>query len=225
MAEVVPAIIAESFDDLVLKLNRVKQHVSVVQIDVLDGKFAPTTSWPLNSADERFTELLEAEEGLPDRDKVKYEVDLMVEKPEKVIDDWMRLGVSSLIIHYGSTQIFNDIISEAHERGVSIGLAIKPSTNLEQIFQLIHMFKPGDFVQVMGNDKIGYHGVELDESVYKKVQQLRAKFPKLTIAVDIGINKITAKNLVDAGVNRLVSGSAIFGSDDIEGSIKYFQDL
>jgi ribulose-phosphate 3-epimerase len=224
MVEVVPAIIPESFENLVAQVEQVRSLVSGVQIDVMDGVFAPTISWPLNGADEKFQERLDAEDGLPNHESLKYEIDLMVLKPEKMIDDWMRLGVKSMIIHWGSTDILDEIITEAHERNVQVGIAFKPNMGLDEMCQLIDTFRP-DFIQLMGNDTIGFHGVALDERVYEQARRLREKFPKVTIGVDIGVNKDTAPKLVVSGVTKLVSGSSIFNADNIQEAVNYFSKL
>ena len=77
----------------------------------------------------------------------------------------------------------------------------------------------------MGNDKIGYHGVELDEKVYEKIKILREKYSDLPIAVDIGVNETTAPLLIQAGATKLVIGSAIFNTDDIIGTVERFRNL
>ena len=66
----------------------------------------------------------------------------------------------------------------------------------------------------MGNDKIGYHGVELDKKVLQSIKDLRNRHRKLIISIDIGVNFDTSPLLVEAGVSKLVSGSAIYSSFD-----------
>jgi ribulose-phosphate 3-epimerase len=78
----------------------------------------------------------------------------------------------------------------------------------------------------MGNDNIGFHHVELDEErVIPNIQALRMTFPELPIAVDIGVTTETAPMLVEAGATRLISGSAIFEAEDIEGTIAELSSL
>jgi len=105
---------------------------------------------------------------------------------------------------------------------IEIGVAINPKTPLEQIFPLIPHI---DFVQCMGNDRIGYHGVELDEQIYERIKILREKYVDLPIAVDIGVDLNTAPLLIKAGATKLVAGSAIFNTEDIIETIEDFKSL
>ena len=77
----------------------------------------------------------------------------------------------------------------------------------------------------MGSQKIGYHGVELDKNVLDKIRDLRNRYKELIIGVDIGVNLETAPGLVRAGANKLVSGSTIFESSDIGGTIEALAHL
>jgi len=72
---------------------------------------------------------------------------------------------------------------------------------------------------------MGYHRVELDEQVYKKIEILRKKYIDLPIAVDIGVNMATAPLLIKAGATRLVAGSAIFNANDIIDTINRYRNL
>ena len=77
----------------------------------------------------------------------------------------------------------------------------------------------------MGIEKIGFQGQSFDERVLHKVNDLRERFPELIISIDGGVSLETAPLLIKAGANRLVAGSAILKSEDIEKTIKEFQSL
>jgi len=222
MTQIIPAIIPKSFENLVNEMSRVVREVDSVQIDIVDGKFTKPESWPFNESDDRFGGMLESEEGLPHYDFLELEIDMMIEKPELAVDDWLRLGAKALIIHHGSTEIFSDIVAEAHEREVKVGLAVRPSQSFKE-WQ--HLVPDVDFVQCMGNDTLGSHGVELDEKVFSHIANICDTFGNVTIAVDIGVNRDTAPRLVAAGVSKLVAGSAIFAEDDINEAISFFKKL
>ncbi|MEX2369182.1 MAG: hypothetical protein WD552_02190 [Candidatus Paceibacterota bacterium] len=218
MIEVIPAIIPDTFQILRDEMSQVKELVPLVQIDVIDGKFAPEATWPYNGAKEAgiFTEIVEQKRGFPFWDKLQFEVDLMVEQPEEVVDDWIMAGASAVIVHASSTDKHADIFATLAEQGTGIGLALKPADSNEIIDQFIDQI---DFIQVMGSNEIGYHGVELDPMVYDKIADIRKEHPELSIAVDIGVTFSTAPRLVQAGATRLVSGSAIFESEDMAEAI------
>ncbi len=218
MAEIIPAIIPEDFRLMRNEMAQVKDFVDLVQIDVIDGRFAPEPTWPYANGPQTalFEDIVDQERGFPFWKDLQFEVDLMVEKPEEVLDDWISTGASAVIIHADSTKKHKDIFEKLKRAGVAAGLALKPSNSNELVKDLVDEI---DFLQIMGNDKIGYHGVELDPLVYDKIADLRDSFPDLPISIDIGVDFDTASQLAEAGATRLVSGSAIFESEDIEQAI------
>lgn len=82
-----------------------------------------------------------------------------------------------------------------------------------------------DFVQCMGIDKIGFQRQEFDENVTENIKKLREKFTDLIISVDGGVSLETGAMLVEAGVSKLVVGSAIFNTEDIIETIEEFKNL
>jgi len=225
MTEIIPAIMPDSYDDLCEKAARVHTLVPLAQIDIMDGVFVPSKSWPYRTGgttkDEQFVLLSKQEESLPFWEEIDYEIDLMITEPEKHIDEWLPLGASRLIFHieaikdhdaFWGHDIFKDGARDiSGEKVIEVGLAINPDTPLENIYPYIEKI---DFVQCMGIAKIGYQGQPFDERVLEQVNKLRVKYPNLTISVDGGVNKETAPLLKAAGANRLVVGSAIFGAED-----------
>ncbi len=217
MVEIIPAIIPENLEDLREKADRVRAYVSTVQVDIMDGEFAPSKSWPYNNLGQ-FEDLVK--ERKPLLGSLPYEVDMMIEKPEEVTDQWMKLGARAIIIHIDSTEMLDDIISRAKEKSVDVGIALRPYTDNEVLERWIPDI---NFVQFMGNQRIGYHGVELDENVIRKIRDIREKHKNLIISIDIGVNFKTATKLIEAGANKLVSGSTIFNANNIRDAIQKLQ--
>ncbi|TSD03448.1 MAG: ribulose-phosphate 3-epimerase [Parcubacteria group bacterium Athens0714_16] len=221
--EIIPAIIPESFEHLSEQLSMVRDIAPLVQIDIVDGFFAPVTTWPyINKNDLDFKKIIEQEEGMPFWQDFNFEMDLMIQNPEKTIDNWINIGAINLIIHIESTNEIEKIIEKIKNSNIAVGISLNPSTPNEKIYPLIEKI---NFVQFMGNDKIGHHGVELDERIYEKIKDLRNKYPNLPISVDIGVNRETIQLLVDAGANKLISGSAIFDADNIEEAFEELKNL
>ena len=234
--EIIPAIMPTSFEDLREKAEKVSAFVGLAQIDIMDGVFVASKSWPYTEGgiqkEAHFVALSKQDEGLPEWEDLDYEIDLMISEPEKHIDEWLPLGASRLIFHIESIknmELFfaHDIFKpEARSIGttkvIELGLAINPDTPLEAI--LPHISKI-DFVQCMGIAKIGYQGPPFDERVLDQIHGLRLKFPDMPISVDGGVNLKTAHDLKGAGATRLVSGSAIFNAEDVEGAIVALQNF
>jgi len=232
MIEIIPAIIPQSPDDLRAHMALIDGFVPTVQIDVMDGVYTPEASWPYAGDDDGlFGRILEEEEGFPFWQEMNIEADLMVSHPEEVFEEWIKAGVARIIFHFESTEKLGEIFDRMDQINppkdsplhVGVGLAFKPSTDISLLEDWIPRV---DYVQCMGNDNIGFHHVELDEErVIPNIQALRMTFPELPIAVDIGVTTETAPMLVEAGATRLISGSAIFEAEDIEGTIAELSSL
>lgn len=219
MITVVPVVIPGSFEDFEAHAARVKNLVGRMQIDVADGSYAPTRTWPYTSS-EHFAELVSQDEGLPYWEDLEYEVDILMKKPEAALADWIKAGVSGAVVHIETTDDYAAIVDMSQNAGIDLGWGIKPSTPNEKLFDIIDTFGMPGFVQVMGSDNIGHSGVGLDESVFDKIAEIKQRYPDLTVAVDIGVNDETAGDLTDAGATKLVSGSFIFESPDIQEAIE-----
>lgn len=221
MIEVIPAIIPKSLDDLKSKLERVSGKVKKVQIDIIDGVYDDDINWPFNNQFADFKKFEEQAEGLPFWQDVDFEFDLMIKEPEKTLDSFLKAGASAVVIHAESTDNFDVVLKKVREYGVSVGIALKPSTSTDR---LVPYLADVDFVQFMGSDEIGRHDVEIDERIYDKIEKFHLDFPSAIVGVDIGVNFDTAPRLKEVGVTRLVSGSAIFNSPDIEKAIHILRE-
>lgn len=221
---IVPAIIPKEFQDIPAKLELVKGIADSVQIDIVDGFFAPNKTWPFLGDRGEFSSMLQEESGLPFWEDFDFEFDLMVSKPAVVVPDFVRIGASRVIVHIESIEpdALSTLISE-WKHSADVGLALKPSTPLEKLETFLHEVS---FVQCMGNDRISFGGVPLDEAqVLPKIRILRKRYPALAISVDIGVNRDTAPRLIEAGATRLVAGSAIFGSDNPGEALRGLEEL
>ncbi|MFA5652286.1 MAG: hypothetical protein WC933_02890 [Candidatus Paceibacterota bacterium] len=230
MIEVLPAIIPESYEDLSCKMSQVKGIVKLVQVDVCDGKFVPSKSWPYVNDDENYFEKITTEEeGFPFWESMDFEADMMVKNPEEVAEKWIEAGAKALVLHIESSPKLIELVKDLRKTygyagdsvvSVEIGMAIGIDTPNEELDKFLEKNPEGkaliDFVQFMGIKKIGYQGQPFDEEVIKKIKALRKKYPSVVISVDGGVNFDTYKDLVKAGANKLISGSALYESKDIK---------
>ena len=221
--EIIPAIIAKDFRDLEEKLGQMIGRVSLVQIDVCDGKFTPKPSWPYqkNGIDPKIESIVKEEEGFPFWEEIDFEAHLMVDDPENVIDAWILCGAKRIIFHIESKGDARSIISELKERGVEAGIALEIDTPIDAIEPYVDEI---DLVQFMGIDRIGFQGEEFDDRVIEKVRKFRDAYPHIPISVDGGVSLETEPLLLEAGATRLVVGSALFKSDDIDERLEEFEE-
>jgi ribulose-phosphate 3-epimerase len=229
MTEVIPAILVDNFIELKERLARVANLVKTVQIDICDGKFVPTTSWPIgNNNIDSVESILNEEDGLPFWDSVDFEFDLMVTNAHLQFEFFTRLGAKRIIFHLeaeGNIDEFREFLEgiDMYTReNIDIGVAINTTTDVSNLDSVIRNI---DFVQCMGIEKIGHQGEPFDVRVINQIETLREKYPELIISVDGSVNEATAPSLVEAGANRLVVGSALMNNYDVRGMIKELENL
>ncbi len=187
-----------------------------IQLDIDDGAFAPELSWPYLSG--QWAELEEMAVGarrLPCADKLAYETHLMVEDPIRIGELLARVGCMRVIAHveaFHGTQSTIEAFSTWRAAGaVEVGLAILIDTPLSVLEP--HIGKC-DVVQMMSIARLGAQGASFEPRVVPRIQELHAKYPDLTIAVDGGVSPANIAELVRAGATRFGVGSAIIKSPD-----------
>ena len=222
MTTILPAIIPESFNHLHDEVAKVKDFVSCVQVDIGDGQFIKNKTWPYRGDMGEFEGLLREDMGLPFWEDIDYEFHLMIEQPEKTIQNWITVGASSIVVQIEATTQMEAIIEMCHSAEVSLCIAIKPSTDTATIAPYVDRI---ECIQCMGSDNLGHHNEQLNESVYEKIRFFRETYPEMQIAVDIGVNHNTAQMLVASGATKLISGGAIFQAVNIAESIDFFQKV
>lgn len=209
MIEIIPAILGSNLQEVINQITQVEGLVNWVQLDVVDGLFAPVWSW---GEPGRLTDL-------PGR--IKLEAHLMIEKPEYFVDDWFPVA-DRVLIHYEATEKLDDILRQFKNSPVKFGLVINLATRLSLLDPYLERL---DHLQLMGISQVGFQGQAFEPEVIERVRTVRRKSPNVTIAVDGGVNLENAAALVEAGATHLVIGSAIWESGEVPGTIKKFQDV
>lgn len=220
--EIIPAIIGKDFAEVNEKVLLVEDFVTWVHLDIMDGIFTPVESWP-------YFDIKEAPKDLGDidfirTDNVRAEVHLMTKHPERNLSKWIEAGADRVMLHYESTdeETLSHIFTELSDSEVQVGIALKYETPISVLDSFIDQI---DVVQLMSIGKIGAYGLPFEEGIYDKIKSLRARYPGVTISVDGGVSLENAGELMKAGADYLVAGSAIFKSNNIEQAIKSFQNL
>ncbi len=238
MIDVIPAIIPKSFEDLKDKMSLVNNLVPIVQVDICDGNFVPSKSWPyIGDAEEDFKRMTLEDEGFPFWETLDFEAHLMVMNPETVAEDYIKAGAKRIIMHVESSPNLLNFIQDLRKKygyfadsmiSIEIGIAIDIPTPNEALDVFLTPDGEGrtliDLVQFMGIDKVGFQDQNFDEAVLGKISDLREKYPGTIISVDGGVHFDTAPDLVEAGVNRMVAGSTIYESENIKEAIEKLQN-
>lgn len=222
--KIIPAILPKDFFDLQKHLERVKGVTKFVQIDICNSTYTPSKTWPFtHTPDIYFDKMVSQEEGMPFWEDIDFELDLMIQNPEEMYEQFLQIGPKRMIFHFETMKNPLEFLKKIKEEGfVEIGIAFSNNTRAIDHKDVIEI---ADVVQCMGIEKIGFQGQEFDERVLTQVEEIRAMFPEKIIAVDGSVNEDTMEDLSEVGVNHFVTGSAFFTNENLITTLEDFKDL
>ena len=209
-----PSLLAADFARLGQQVALIDQAgAQYVHIDVMDGMFVPSISMGLP--------VIKSIRPVSDR---IFDVHLMVQDPEKCIDDYVEAGADLITVHAEACRHLDRTIRMIKEQDIIAGVALNPSTPLSAIEYLLPVV---DMVLIMTVNP-GYGGQKLISYTLDKIRDLKKMIDsrglKTDIEVDGGINLETLGQVLDAGANIIVSGSAVF-EGDVEENTKRLLDM
>jgi len=200
---VIPAILAKTKEELLQRISQVNGLAGEIQLDIMDGDFVPNKTVGLD-------ELV----SIPALKNARYEFHWMVRNPEKWIEHIP--GGHMHLVHVETIKSFAEIEAAVRKSGGRLGLAINPETPLEA---LLPFAARAERILVMTVHP-GFSGQKYMVEMEKKISALRAKFPKVDIEVDGGVNLETIRGAYAAGANILAAASAIFAAPDKKAAIE-----
>lgn len=204
-----PSILSADFANLERDIKKVEQNgADWIHVDVMDGHFVPniTIGIPVVKSLKAVTEL-------------PLDVHLMIDNPQKYIDDFAKSGADIITFHYEAVNEpeIIPLITKIKNLGVKAGLSIKPDTTPELIKKYLSEL---DLVLIMTVEP-GFGGQKFIDSCAKKIEIIKNCAPQhLIIQVDGGINAQTAQICKNYGANSLVAGNYIYKSNNIKEAIK-----
>ena len=199
-----PSILSADFANLERDIKSAENAgADWIHVDVMDGHFVPniTIGAPVTKSIKKIT-------------KLPLDVHLMIENPERYIEDFAKAGADILTFHYEAVDETNieKIINQIKAFNIKAGMSIKPKTTAEVVLPYISML---DLVLVMTVEP-GFGGQKFMNDCAEKLPTIKAHANEnLVIQVDGGINAETAKICTQKGANSLVAGNYIYKSDDI----------
>lgn len=210
---VIPAINETDFEEIKKKINQAKNFgAEWVHLDVSDGKFTKNQLWN-NPAD--------LSKVQSPKSKVKFEVHLMVQNPDEVLDAWLDAKVKRVIIHAEAVKDMDVMKMKCVAFGAELFLAIKPDTPVEHLFS--HEGDVNGFLILAVNP--GLAGQQFQANQLEKIKLFREKLPNVILEVDGGVNLGNVIAIKNAGADILVSASAIWDSENPNETYKNLQSL
>lgn len=206
LIKIAPSILSADFGCLSSELKKVEAAgADLIHVDVMDGHFVPNIT--IGPVVVKYIRKIT---------KLPLDVHLMIEHPAKYIGAFVNAGSNMITVHIEAVTLkgLAAIAKGLKKRKVKLGISLNPATPLIKIKKALPLV---DFVLIMSVNP-GFGGQAFILSALKKIKQLRAIFKK-DIAVDGGINNITAKQVKAAGANVLAAGSYIFAAKNTKQAI------
>ena len=210
MVKIAPSILSADFSKLGEDIKAIDNGgADFIHIDVMDGSFVPNISFGFP--------IIKSIRGLTDK---VFDVHLMIDNPSNYIDDFIAAGADLITVHYEADKHIDRTINYIKSKGIMAGVALNPGTPVSVLKDLIPSL---DMVLIMSVNP-GFGGqkfITYSIDKIKEVKELSEKLnPELLIQVDGGIGIGNAQEVIEAGANVLVAGSAVFNGGDVSDNIK-----
>lgn len=201
MVQIAPSILSADFSCLGEQVRLVENAgAEILHIDVMDGHFVPNLT--IGSL---------VVKALRPHSKLRFDVHLMIENPERYIDDFAKAGADHITVHLEATPHIHRAVQQIKGLGLTAGVSLNPATPLDGIKYILEDL---DMVLIMSVNP-GFGGQKFIPAVLPKIDVLHRHLDQMQssceIEVDGGINLETAAAAVKAGATILVAGAAVFG--------------
>ena len=209
MVLLAPSLLSADFVRLAEDIARVEAAgADWLHLDIMDGHFVPNLTFgpPIVAAIRKIS-------------KLPLDVHLMVTNPAALVEQFAEAGADYLTVHVETEPHLHRLVNRIRELGVKPAVTLNPATSVDLLDEILSEV---DMVLVMSVNP-GFGGQKFIPASLDKIRRLRQKLKRLDrqvlIEVDGGVNQATAPQLIEAGADVLVAGSAVFGSADMKATI------
>lgn len=213
MLKLAPSILSADFGHLAEDVKKIEEGgADYIHVDVMDGHFVPNISFGAP-----VMKCLNGKTGLP------YDVHLMIENPDKYIEDFVTPQTEYITVHQEACTHLHRTVQNIKSKGMKAGVSINPATPVSTLECIL---PDVDLVLIMSVNP-GFGGQKFIAGTLDKVRELaeikRAKNLNFVIEIDGGITLDNIKEVMDAGVEMAVAGSAVFKAEDVVKRVKDFK--
>jgi ribulose-phosphate 3-epimerase len=210
MVKIAPSILSADFSKLGEDIERIdKGGADFIHIDVMDGSFVPNISLGLPVI-----------KSIRNRTDKTFDVHLMINNPSNYIDAFIEAGADIITVHYEADRHIDRTINYIKSKGKKAAVSLNPGTPISVLTNLIPSL---DMVLIMTVNP-GFGGQKFIPYCLDKIKELKSISnevnPTLLIEVDGGIDRSNVKEVIEAGANVIVAGSAVFNGGEISENIK-----
>lgn len=215
MLKLAPSILSADFGHLAEDVKKIEEGgADIIHVDVMDGHFVPNIS---------FGALVM--KGLNGKTSLPYDVHLMIENPDQYIDDFVTPQTEYITVHQEACVHLHRTIQNIKSKGIKAGVSINPATPVNTLECIL---ADVDLVLVMSVNP-GFGGQKFIPATLDKVRQLaqlkKEKGYNYIIEIDGGISLANVQEVMDAGVEMAVAGSAVFGAEDVVQRVREFKEF
>ena len=209
-----PSLLAADFTKLGEQIKETERcGAQFLHIDVMDGIFVPSISFGMPLI-----------ESIRPVTKQFFDVHLMIVEPERYIQEFVDCGADGITFHLEAAENPQRVIDRIHKAGVKAGISIKPGTPLEEVYPYLSKV---EMVLIMSVEP-GFGGQSFLPEAFGRIRKTREYLDRHQLAarleVDGGIGKKNVREVMAAGADVFVAGSAVFRKRSIEENIRRFHD-